>query len=200
MAELQNENHTLKSRMKEWRELSDTVNRLEERIAGTLNTEKKELKVALVMKERTIRELEAQVDRIGALEARVSGLLLWKSQQEKDTRERAAELERLKGMIQAQQADASERTRAEAAGLQAEGSDRENLHAIAQAVKESLQSIKERNKQLVKGFTDSTKNASGLAGRLGLDSLYLLLFLWFLNKVWDWCSWIGWGLYIHVSL
>lgn len=138
MVELQNENHTLKSRMKEWRELSDTVNRLEERIAGTLNTEKKELKVALVMKERPIKELEAHVDRIGALEARVSGLLLWKSQQERDTRERAAELERLKGMIQAQQADASERTRAEAAGLQAEGSDRENLHAISQVVKESL--------------------------------------------------------------
>lgn len=71
------------------------------------NTERAELKVALQKKET----------RIGALEARVTGLLLWKSQQEQGTSERAVELGRLKETIRALQADARERSRADAAGL-----------------------------------------------------------------------------------
>ncbi|KAL0631026.1 hypothetical protein Q9L58_010128 [Maublancomyces gigas] len=120
-AELQNENDTLKTRIKEWRHLSNKVVRLRERIAGMLNTEKGELKVALVKKEAKIGELEPEVGRIGrALEARIPGPSQRKSQQEQDTRERAGELERLKETIKELQADATKRTRAEAAGLQAD--------------------------------------------------------------------------------
>lgn len=100
-AELQNENDTLKTRMKEWRQLSNKVDRLEERIAVMLNTETEEMKGALVKKEAKISELETEVGRIaGALEARISELLQRKSRQEQDTRERAGELERLKETIE----------------------------------------------------------------------------------------------------
>lgn len=143
----------------------------------------------MVKKEARVGELEAEVGRIErALETRISGPLQWKSQQEQETRERAVELERLKGTIEKLQADAIERTRAEAAALQAERSARDSLTEIAQGIKEALQNFDQRNKQMVKGFKDSTKDVGGLAGRLGLESLYLLVFLWFLNKAWDWSS------------
>ncbi|KAL0631682.1 hypothetical protein Q9L58_009448 [Maublancomyces gigas] len=166
--------------------------------AGMLNTENEEMKVELVKKEARIGELEAEVGRIGgALEARISELLQWKSQQEQDTRERAVELNRLKDTIEELQADATKRTRAETAGvqaeeagLQAEGSDRDSLAEFAKEIKQSLRDFEKSNKEVVKGFTNATKNVGGLAGRLGLENVSLLMFLWFLNKVWD-CTKLG---------
>lgn len=85
-----------------------------------LNTEKEEMKVALVKKEARIGELEAEVGRIGgALEERISELLQWKSQQEQETRGRAVELERLRKSIEELQADATKWTRAEGEGVRA---------------------------------------------------------------------------------
>lgn len=88
---------------------------------------------------------------------------------------------RISGLLQWQ-------SQAEAAGLQAERSARDSLTQIAKGMKQSLQSIEDSNNAVVKGFMDSTKIVGGLAGRLGLESLYLLVFPWFLNKVWHWCS------------
>lgn len=177
MAELQDEKDTLKTRINEWRQLSNNVVRLEERIAGMLNTEKEEMQVALVKKEARIGELELEAGRIGgALEARIARLLRWKSQQEQDTRR-----------VGAPKGDAR-KTAGRGSRLQAERSARDSLTGIAQGIKQSLQSIEENNKEVAKRFTDFSKNVGRLAGRLGLGSLSRLVFLWFLNKVWDWGS------------